>query len=141
MSMNQFKEQFIKNLTHEELITEYEDKFALCEHLEDEVQRLSRERSKLAEEVVSLEVKLNTSEAKLSEFQEGIPIEKAKEDGTPVLAWKAGSYFHATVQHCEDGVWGRLTDDFMFKASREQPDRFITLPSQNSQTQEQINEQ
>ncbi|MBO6550985.1 MAG: hypothetical protein JJ964_15395 [Rhizobiales bacterium] len=77
MSMNQFKEKFIKNLTHEELITEYEAKFALCEHLEDEVQRLTRERSKLAEEVVSLEVKLKTSDDKLSEHEKGLTIEKA----------------------------------------------------------------
>lgn len=105
MSMNQFKEKFIKNLTHEELITEYEAKFALCEHLEDEVQRLTRERSRLAEEVVSLEIKLRTSEAKLSEHEKGLPIEKAKEGRKWVLAKFKDDLSHVTFAEQFEGRW------------------------------------
>lgn len=76
----------------------------------------------------NLRSQLSNGDKEIKELKLGRPIEDAPTDGTPVLAWKTGSSFQPAVQHCEDGVWGRLTSAMGFEQSREQPDRFIYLP-------------
>lgn len=79
-----------------------------------------------------LQKEVRALHAELQAYKEGIPIEEAPDDGTPILAWKSGSKHHPTVQHNEDDQWGYLTETFDFISSDEQPDKFIYLPSTGS---------
>lgn len=105
------------------------------------IDELMQNNRLLENEVATLKAELKLKDEKLSELTHGIPIEKAKTDGT-VYNWHDGKswrYVWYQLDGWTDGTFTKVSEDTFF--TRQQLNMFRPkivhpLPSQNSQTQE-----